>query len=137
MMKKITLTVTVLFFTAMLLLTFLAQSIHNASLPKVAVARLESRMFEVQMFDADGESVTAYTDKIALPKELCEDGVYVLYTAKKNGTERQFVHLISLQTGDESEDGYLEVVAGLISTDRIVIEHSGNLFDGCEVIEIR
>lgn len=53
---------------------------------------------------------------------------------QKNGTVRSFVRLVTVVTGEE-KDGYAEVISGIGFFDRIVIESSGNLFDGCEVFE--
>lgn len=134
MMKKITLAVTVLFFSAMLLLTFLAQPIHNAALPRVTASRVETRAFDDSFTDADGNTVAIESYKATVPIALLEQGVYTVYTAEKNGTERQFVRLVSVQTGRITDDGYAEVVSGLMFNDRIVTEHTGELIDGAEVI---
>ncbi len=134
MMKKITLAVTVLFFTAMLLLTFLAQPIHNAALPTVTASRVETRAFDDSFTDSDGNTVTIESYKVAIPNDLLEQGIFTVYTAEKNGTQRQFVRLVSVQTGRMTEDGYAEVLSGLMFNDRIVTKHTGELFDGAEVI---
>lgn len=134
MMKKITLAVTVLFFSAMLLLTFLAQPIHNAALPRVTASRVETRAFDDSYIDAEGNTVNMESYKTAVPIDLAEQGIYVVYTAEKNGTERQFVRLVSVQTGRITDDGYAEVVSGLMFNDRIVTEHTGELYDGAEII---
>ena len=61
MMKKIILAVTVLFFSAMRLLTFLAQPIHNASLPRVTASRVEMRAFDDSYIDAEGKTVASFS----------------------------------------------------------------------------
>lgn len=134
MTKKITLAVTVLFFSAMLLLTFLAEPIHSASLPRVTWSRVETRAFDDSYIDAEGNTVKMESYKTAVPIALIEKGIYTVYTAEKNGTERQFVRLVSVQTGRTTEDGYAEALSGLMFNDRIVIEHTGELYDGAEVI---
>ena len=63
---------------------------------------------------------------------MLEDGVYVVYSAEKNGTKRDFVRLDPVQTGEE-RDGYVEIISGIMFSDRIVTERSGELYDGAEV----
>lgn len=133
MMKKITLAVTVLFFSAMLILTFLAQPIHNAALPRVTASRVETRTFDDSFTDSEGNTVAIESYKTAIPITLLEQGIYTVYTAEKNGTQRQFVRLVSVQTGRTTEDGYAEVLSGLMFNDRIVTQYTGELYDGAEV----
>lgn len=134
MMKKITLAVTVLFFTGMLLLTFLAELIHNETLPRVTASKVETRSFDDSYIDAEGNTVNMESHKIAVPIALLEQGIYTVYNAEKNGTQRQFVRLVSVQTGRTTDDSYVEVLSGLLFNDRIVTEHTGELSDGAEVI---
>lgn len=132
MMKKILLIITVLFFAAMLFLTFSAEKIHENSLPKVTDSRPEQRLFPYEYTDENGEPRTGSVQKTAVPRTMLESGVYVIYSAEKNGTKRNFVRLVPVQTGEEA-DGYVEIVSGLIFSDRIVTGSSGELSDGCEV----
>lgn len=134
MMKKLTLAVTVLFFSAMLLLTFLAQPIHNAALPRVTASKVETRAFDDRYIDAEGNTVNMESYKTAVPITLAEQRIYTVYTAEKNGTQRQFVRLVDIRTGRITEDGYVEVMSGLMFNDRIVTEHTGELYDGAEVM---
>lgn len=132
MTKKILIIVTVFFFAGMLLLTFFAEKIHEGTLPEVTAARPEQRMFPYEYADENGEPRTGSIQKIAVPKSMFEDGVYAVYSAEKNGTKRDFVRLAPVQTGEE-RDGYVEIVSGIIFSDRIVTESTGALFDGAEV----
>ena len=132
MSKKILIIITVVFFSAMLFLSLFSERIHNAGLPEVTVARPETYTFEETYTDENGEAHTVYTDKTAITKEQLEKGVYVLYSAEKNGTKRNFVHLAQVVTGVE-KDGYFEIVSGLNWNEKIITEHSGELYDGCEV----
>ena len=116
----------------MLFLTFFAEKIHESSLPNVTAARLEQRLFPYEYVDENGEPQTGSAQKIAVPKEMLEDGVYVVYSAEKNGTKRDFVRLALLQTGEE-RGGYVEIVTGILFSDRIVTDSSGELYDGAEV----
>lgn len=131
-MKKILLIPTVIFFSAMLILTIFSEDIHNASLPKITVSRPEQKSFPYEYTDENGNIQTGSSKKTAIPKSLLEQGVYVVYSAEKNGTVRSFVRLVAVATGEE-KDGYAEVISGIGFSDRIVTECSGNLFDGCEV----
>lgn len=132
MTKKILLIFTILFFTAMLFLTLFAEKIHESSLPNVTAARPEQKLFPYEYTDENGEPQTGSIQKIAVSKSMLEDGVYVVYSAEKNGTKRDFVRLVPVQTGDE-RDGYVEVVSGIMFSDRIVTDSSGELYDGAEV----
>lgn len=132
MKKKILLIFTIFFFAGMLFLTLFSDQIHNAMLPKVIVSRPKQMAFPYEYIDENGETQTASTQKIALPKTILEGGVYVLYSAEKNGTKRNFVKPADLQTGEERE-GYVEIVSGIMFSDRVVIDSSEKLWDGCEV----
>ena len=132
MTKIILIIVTALFFAAMLFLTFFAEKIHESSLPVVTVSRPEQRLFPYEYIDENGEPQTGSAQKIAVPKEMLEDGVYVVYSAEKNGTKRNFVRLAPVQTGAE-RDGCVEIVSGILFSDRIVTESEGELYDGAEV----
>lgn len=132
MTKKILFIITLLFFTAMLFLTLFAEEIHESSLPKVTAAPPERIFFPYEFTDENGEPRTGSIKKIAVSRSMIEDGVYVIYSAEKNGTKRSFVKLASIQTGEE-RDGYIEVVSGIIFSDRIVTESDEELYDGAEV----
>lgn len=132
MTKKILLIVTIIFFAAMLFLTLFAEKIHENSLPKVTAARPERQLFPYEFTDEKGETRTGSTEKIAVPKTMLDSGVYVLYSAEKNGTKRNFVRLAEIQTGEEKGE-YVEVVSGIGFADRIAAESTGKLYDGCEV----
>lgn len=132
MTKKLLLIFTVLFFAGMLFLTFFAEQIHIAALPKVTAARPEQKLFPYEYTDENGNVQTGSTQKLAVPSYLLEGDVFVVYSAEKNGTIRSFVRLAPIQTGAE-RDGYVEIVSGITFADRIVYQHSGELFDGCEV----
>lgn len=132
MKKKILLVFTIFFFAGMLVLTLFSEQMHNAFLPKVAASRPKQMAFPYEYTDENGETQAGSIQKIAVPKTILEDGVYVLYSAEKNGTKRDFVKLASVQTGEE-RDGYVEIVSGIMFSDRIVIDNSGKLCDGCEV----
>lgn len=132
MTKKILLIFTILFFAAMLFLTLFAEQIHENSLPNVTAARPEQKLFPYEYTDENGEPQTGSMQKTAVPKSMLESGVYVLYSAEKNGTKRDFVRLAPVQTGEE-RDGYVEIVSGILFSERIVTESTEELYDGCEV----
>lgn len=132
MTKKILPIITIFFFAGMMFLTFFAEQIHIASLPRVTASRPEQKMFPYEYIDENGKPQTGSAQKTAVLKSMLEDGIYVIYSAEKNGTKRSFVRLAAVQTGEE-HDGYVEVVSGLMFSDRIVTESSEELFDGAEV----
>lgn len=132
MTKKILLVITILFFAAMLFLTFFAEKIHYASLPQITAARPERQLFPYEFTGENGETRVGSMEKIAVPKSMLESGVYIVYSAEKNGTKRDFVRLAEIQIGEESGD-YVEVVSGIGFADRIAIESTGELYTGCEV----
>lgn len=116
----------------MLFLTLFAEKIHKNSLPKVTASRPEQKMFPYEYADENDGPKTGSIQKIAVPEAMLENGVYVVYSAKKNGTARNFVRLVPVQT-DEIRDGYVEIVSGIMFSDRIVTESSGKIYDGAEV----
>lgn len=132
MTKKILLIITIFFFAGMMFLTFFAEQMHNASLPKVTAAHPEQKSFPYEYTSEIGTVSTGSVQKNAVPKTMLESGVYVIYSAEKNGTKRNFVKLAQIQFGEE-QDGYVEVVSGIIFSDRIVTESTGELYDGVEV----
>lgn len=133
MSRKILIVLTAVFFAGMLFLTAFAEKIHESTLPSVTLSRPERKFFEEQYIDINGEIAIGAAEKIAVPKEHAESGIYVWYTAEKNGTKRDFVKLANVVTGEETADGYVEIVSGLMSVDRIVIQSDKPLYDGCEV----
>lgn len=132
MTKKILLIFTIFFFAGMMFLTFFAEKIHENSLPKVTAARPEQKLFPYEYTDENGEPQTGSIQKIAVPKTMIENGIFVVYSAEKNGTKRNFVRLAPVQTGEE-RNGYVEIVSGIMFSDRIVTETDGELYDGAEV----
>lgn len=132
MTKKILLIFTIFFFAGMLFLTFFSEQMHIAALPKVTASRPEQKMFPYEYIDENGEPQTGSIQKIAVPKTMLESGVFVVYSAEKNGTKRSFVRLAPVQTGEE-RDGYVEIVSGIMFSDRIAAESDKELYDGCEV----
>ncbi len=66
------------------------------------------------------------------------EGIFVVYTAEKNGTKRSFVRLVFPEVGESrSDDGYREVISGINYGDRIIMSTSKELYDGCEVNVIK
>lgn len=132
-MKKILVAFTVLFFGAMLFLTCFAETLHNASLPHVTAARPAEKLFPYEYTDENGNTFAASASKIAVSEEILENGVYVIYSGVKNGTQRNFVRLAEVQTG-RTADGYAEIISGIDFYDKIVVDSTGELVDGGEVI---
>ncbi len=136
--KKITLIFTVMFFAVMLFLTFFAEKIHISLLPQVQASGVETKLFSVTATDENGNIMQYFTEKTAISEEKLEEGVYVLYTAEKNGTKRSFARQIFPEVSEaRTEDGYCEVISGISFGDRIIISTTKELFDGCEVNVIK
>jgi hypothetical protein len=131
-MKKMLVVITAAFFAAMLFFTVSAEDIHTATLPVVSVQRPEQKTFPVEYMSEDGTTATGTQTAVAVSASMLESGVYVIYTAEKNGTERTFVRKAEIVTGEE-KDGYLEVLSGLTYLDQIVTSDTAGLYDGCEV----
>ncbi len=133
MTKKILFVITAIFFAAMLFLTIFAEKIHESMLPRVTAARPGRKPFPYEYIDENGNVIESSVEKLAVPVSMLESGVFVIYSAEKNGTKRDFVRLAKIQTGDEA-DGFVEVVSGITVMDKIAADSSGMLFDGCEII---
>jgi hypothetical protein len=86
----------------------------------------------VEYTSEDGTTATGTQTAVAVSASMLESGVYVIYTAKKNGTERTFVRKAEIAAGEE-KDGYFEVLSGLTYLDQIVTSDTADLYDGCEV----
>ena len=136
-MKKVLIVITVLFFGIMLFLTCFAERIHEAVLPHVTIAHTEDRLFPFEYMDENGNMQVGAMTKNAIPENALENGVYVIFSSEKNGTKRDFVRFVQVQTGMVTDDGYVEVVSGIDSWDRFVDTSTGELSDGCEVIIIQ
>ena len=131
-MKKTLFIITGIFLAAMLFLTLFAEPIHESMLPHVVAARPERKPFPYEFIDKNGERREGTIEKLVVPKSMLDGGVYVIYSAEKNGTERDYVRLAKIQTGEQN-DGFVEVISGLLFSDRIVTENSGKLYDGAEI----
>lgn len=129
----ISIILTAAFFAVMIFLTLFAQIIHNSLLPRVTASKADSKMFTYSYIAEDGAETSLTVEKTAVSEEMLQSGVYVVYSAEKNGTKRNYVRLAEIETGVYS-DGYYEVISGLLSSDKIVTAHTGEIFDGCEVI---
>ena len=118
----------------MLALTFSSRSIHEAGLPHVKAGRLAEAEFPIEFTDENGELMTGTRQAPAVTKEQLEQGVYVLYTAGKNGEVRDFVRRVKIVPGAEC-DGYIEVLGGVSSFDKIVVGSDRDIADGEVVVE--
>lgn len=134
MKTKILLIITAVFFAVMLALTFSSRSIHEAGLPHVKAGRLAEAEFPIEFTDENGELMTGTRQAPAVTKEQLEHGVYILYTAEKNGEVRDFVQRAEIVPGAEC-DGYIEVLGGVTSYDKIVLESDRDITDGEVVVE--
>ena len=121
MKTKIPLIITAVFFAVMLVLTFSSRSIHEAGLPHVKAGRLAEFQFPFEFTDENGNVMTGSRQAPVVTREQLERGVYVLYTAEKNGETRDFAQRAEIVCGAEY-DGYIEVLSGVTSYDKIVVE---------------
>lgn len=119
-MKKLMICFTALFFAGMLTLTFTARAVHNAALPHVKVKRVETAFFPTEY---------GSTQALAVTTEQLAEGVFVIYTAEVNGEKRTFIRRAAIIAGQERE-GYVEVVSGLSTGDRIVVSADRELCEG-------
>ena len=134
MKTKILIIITALFFAIMLALTFTARSVHEAGLPHVKAGRLAEFQFPFEFTDENGNVMTGSRQAPVVTREQLERGVYVLYTAEKNGEVRDFVQRAEIVPGAEC-DGYIEVLGGVTSYDKIVLESDRDITDGEVVVE--
>ncbi len=131
---KILIIITAVFFAVMLALTFTSRGIHESGLPHVKAGRLAEADFPIEFTDENGNTLTGFRQAPAVTKEQLEQGVYVLYTAEKNGEVRDFVQRAEIVPGIEC-DGYIEVLGGVSSYDKIVVESDREFTDGEVVVE--
>lgn len=95
MTKKLLFILTFLFFSGMIFFTLFAESIHNAFLPEVTAARPEKRLFSFEYVDENGKFQSGSSENIAVPSEMLENDIYIIYLAEKNGTKR-FLYVLLL-----------------------------------------
>ena len=132
MKTAITMSVTVLFFAAMLFLTISARAIHNASLPQVTAEKLPSVQFPFEYTDESGNEMTGTKSALAIRSELLASDVFILYQREKNGDMRYYVRHAEIETGAE-HNGFTEVLSGIGYGDKVVISTNSELYDACEV----
>ena len=109
-----------------------------SSLPQVEAERAETRRFSINSVSTDGEITQYSSEKTAVSEKMLGEGIFVVYTAEKNGTKRSFVRLVFPEVGEgRSDDGYREVISGINYGDRIIMSTSKELYDGCEVNVIK
>lgn len=132
MKTKILIIVTAVFLAIMLALTLTSRSVHEAGLPHVTAGRLTEAAFSVEYIDENGKTMTSTRHAAAVTAQQLEQGVYIIYTAEKNGDERSFTRRAEIICGEES-NGYFEVVGGVSSLEKIVTEWHGEICEG-EVI---
>lgn len=113
----------------MLVLTFTSRSIHEAGLPHVKAGRLAEAEFPFEFTDENGNILTGFRQVPAVTAEQLEQGVYILYTAEKNGEARNFVRRADIVPGMEC-DGYIEVLGGVSAYDKIVVGSDRDITDG-------
>lgn len=126
-MKKILIAVTAVFFAGMLVLTFTARTVHNAGLPHISAARVQTASFPVE---------GGFAQALAVTTEQYEQGVYLLYKTTVNGEQRDFIRRAEIVPGQEYE-GFVEVVSGLSLADKIVVESDRELREGEVVVVSR
>lgn len=129
MKTKILIIVTAVFFAVMLALTFSARSIHEAGLPHVKAGRFSEVMLPFEFTDENGEVVTGMRQALAISAEQMEQGVYILYTAEKNGEVRDFARRAEILCGAEF-DGYFEVLGGVSAFEKVVVDSEQDITDG-------
>lgn len=132
-MKKILAIITAVFFAVMLFLTVFARDIHNSALPHITASRVQQAQFPFEYTDENGNTFVGTESKLAVTTEQYKQGVYILYKDEKNGEMRDFIRRADIETGRE-QDGYVEIVSGITHNERIVMEYTGYLYDGCEVV---
>ena len=132
-MKKILAIITAVFFAVMLFLTVFARDIHNSALPHITASRVQQAQFPFEYTDENGNTFVGTESKLAVTTEQYKQGVYILYKDEKNGEMRDFTRRADIETGRE-QDGYVEIVSGITHNERIVMEYTGYLYDGCEVV---
>lgn len=128
-----TIIITILFFSIMVILTFSARAIHNASLPHVTAEKLSQQQFPFEYADDTGALLSGTKSTLAVRTELLEKDLYVLYQSEKNGEMRDFVRLAVIEKGVEY-NGYTEVLSGIGFGDKVVISWDKELYDGCECV---
>ncbi len=129
MKTKILIIITAVFFAAMLVLTFTSRSVHEAGLPHVKAGRRAEFQFPFEFTDENGNTLTGSRQAPAVTREQLERGVYVLYTAEKNGETRDFVQRAEIVCGAEY-GGYIEVLSGVTSYDKIIVESDRDISGG-------
>ena len=130
---KITVVIMVLFFVAMVVLTFKAGDIHDSMLPQVVTTRAVSMSYTKEVaVPSGGTSVSKRTGK-AVPEEACKDGkIFVISTDELYGRERCFARVVEIEV-EAVKDGLVIFRDAGIGNKRVVVECTEELYDRMEV----
>lgn len=129
-----------LFYGVMLFLTFFAEDLHDALLPKVTALPLSKQEFTYEVKRSDG-SVRQVTKALyALPAKLVDSGlIFELVQSKKNDQPYYTVRRITTLKFGRLQNDYYEITNpnGLYSIGNIIMSGYEQLEDGDEVFWLR
>lgn len=116
----------ILFYSAMLLLALIARRLHESRLPEVTVT--------APVIYTAWEDDT-FTTTLLLP-QICaqSDRLFVIANEQINGEIRTIAREITGLSFRTASDGYCEVIGGLSMTASVIVDKTGSLSDGDEVL---
>lgn len=137
MKKKISFFITVIFFSTMLLGTFLHKKIDAIFRTKVQVVSVQLQQEEITaniLLDGEEIEVLQIEEFFLLPKQAVKDNqVYIIKTIVVPYGSYQVVKLQDILVEGEQDD-MVKVKQGISEDDQVVQAFSENLEDGMRVI---
>lgn len=131
--EKITVVIMILFFAAMMVLTFKAGDIHDSMLPQVTTTRAVSVEYTRTVTTASGHTREVKANGRAVPENAYRDGrIFVVVTQELYGRESSFARAVEVEIADEKE-GLVILKGDSIGNRKVIVECTEELYDMMEV----
>lgn len=125
-----------MFYLGMLGLTILSRPIHNASLPKVKIARPRKEQFTFDKIETKDGSASYTRDKSAygIPRKIYDSGqIFVVVKEVINEEERNIARRVEgIEIGLSNDTSY-EITEGLLTLKSLIVTGYEGIEDGDEV----
>lgn len=121
-----------LFYGGMLVLTLIAEDVHNARLPQVTAGRFTKEVFTYTVESEDGP-VEKERSYLGIPKEMLDAGkVFEVCSKEEHGMIIYYVKKLAVSTCIEN-DAFYGSDDTLLGSCRVVLEGYETLEDGDEI----
>lgn len=135
MMKKLRMTITLIFFIFMVFLSVFARKIHNYGIPNVTTSKLSQEIFISEIELEDGTKGTSERNLLAIPKGFIKyNWVYTIVERQVNGEMRTFISQKFINVDKKFDNKkFYAVKDGIEPNDNLIIKSDKPLNEGDEV----